>query len=144
MTDDLRAHVRAAISARATLRGIDTDPARSETVTGRLDDFTDAALSALGDGAQWLMMQAEQYQQRAHTAEKALAVPAKSRPPARWDYLIAAPCALIAGGVAILVQWAGVSSAVANGCAIASLAVTLPVAGRIESRWRRARGAGAR
>lgn len=37
------------------------------------EQMAEIALSALADGCEWLMSLAEEYQQRAHTAEKALA-----------------------------------------------------------------------
>ena len=37
------------------------------------EQLAEIALSALSDGAEWLMSLAEEYQQRAHTAEAALA-----------------------------------------------------------------------
>jgi hypothetical protein len=122
VTDDLRAHVRAAISAKATLRGIDADPARSETVTGRLDEFTDAAMSALGDGAAWLMMQAEQYQARAHIAEKAIADSRPPRPVLPFGLDPAAVvCAVLACAVATTVQWRTGSEWDGNWAGMASL-----------------------
>ena len=71
MTGDLRARVRAAISAQATARGLDPD--RNETATVPLDAAADAVMAALGEGCEWLMSQAEQYQARAHAAEQELA-----------------------------------------------------------------------
>ena len=46
MTDDLRARVRAAISATATLRGLD-GPERTELATVPLDIATDAVMAVL-------------------------------------------------------------------------------------------------
>ena len=48
MTRDLRARIRAALSARASLRGL-TGPERIETVTGPLDAFVDAVMAVLDD-----------------------------------------------------------------------------------------------
>ena len=48
MSDDLRARVRAAISATANLRGLD-GPDRTETATVPLDAATDAVMAVLAE-----------------------------------------------------------------------------------------------
>lgn len=61
---DVRAAVRGRIERG--IRALNPDAPNPE-------QMAEVALSALADGAEWLMSLAEEYQRRAHTAEKALA-----------------------------------------------------------------------
>lgn len=63
-----RLDVRAAVRGRIErgIRALNPD-------TPNPEQTAEIALSALADGCEWLMSLAEEYQQRAHTAEKALA-----------------------------------------------------------------------
>lgn len=143
MTDDLRASLRERIAESLRNRTLlDGNPARINDAG--IDHFTDLAFDALKDGGEWLMTQAEQYQARAHTAEKALAARQPKPDPGRrryWQVRIdkgAVLCALVACAGASVAQWLTGSVLVGDLTGLPVLAVSLAVLV-----WRR-HGAGGR
>lgn len=142
MTGDLRARVRAALSAQATARGLDPD--RNETATVPLNAATDAVMAALGEGCEWLMSQAEQYQARAHAAELALLDEGERRPLLPFGINpLAVLCAVAACGAASLVQWLTGSQVRGDLAGLFSLFGTVPFAVWARRRWRAKRHEGA-